>query len=147
MKANQYIREVETVFKTNAQTEVKIKCAKDAYNLFCDLQKSTQEKLITLHLAVDNTVSCFQVVHIGTVDKGFCNPADIFRTALLTGAVSLIVIHNHPSGNNEPSKTDKETFHSIKKAASLFGIKVFDFIIVGGNTFYSAANSGILDAL
>lgn len=147
MKANQYIREVETVFKTNAKMKVTIKSPQDAYNLFSDIRNSTQEKLIAVHLAVDNNVSCFQVVHVGTMDGALCNPADIFRTALLTGAVSLIVIHNHPSGRTEPSKIDKEVFHKIKEAAELFGIRVFDFIIVGEDTYYSASESGILDAL
>lgn len=144
MQANQYVREVETVFKTDVKGKVKIGCAKDAYNLFCDMENSTQEKLIALHLATDNTVSCFQVVHIGTMNGAFCNPADIFRTALLTGAVSLIVLHNHPSGNTDPSPTDLKVFGKIKEAAILFDIQIFDLIIIGGGNYYSAADSGKL---
>ena len=141
MKANQYVREVETIFKTSVEEKVKVNSSKDAYDLFCDIQNSTQEKLIALHLATDNSVTCFQVVHIGTMKEAPCNPADIFRTALLTGAVSLIVMHNHPGGSTHPSKTDLEIFHKIKEAARLFGIKIFDLIIIGKNSYYSATDS------
>ena len=142
MEANQFIREVETVFKTNAEKKVRVKNARDAYKLFRDIENCTQEKLVVLHLDTDSDVICFQVVHIGTINEAFCNPADIFRTALLTGAVSLIVLHNHPSGNIEPSESDKEMFNKVKGAARLFGIKIFDLIIIGRNKYYSAAEEG-----
>ena len=142
MEANQFIREVETVFKTNVEKKVRVKCSKDTYKLFRDIENSTQEKLVVLHLDVDSDVICFQVVHIGTINEAFCNPGDIFRTALLTGAVSLIVLHNHPSGNIDPSESDKEMFNAIKGAARLFGIKILDLIIIGNNKYYSAADEG-----
>ena len=141
MRANTYIREVEPRFKKSKQQDsVKICRSKDAYELFKDMQDHVQEKLIALHLAGNNTVVCFQIVHIGTINNADLNPADIMRTALLTGAVSLIIIHNHPSGNSEPSVSDKKSLSIIKKAAQLFQLRVFDFIIIGKNKYYSAAD-------
>lgn len=142
MKANTYIREVEPKFKkSKRQDPIKISSSKDAYKLFTDLEDSTQEKLIVLHLAGDNSVVCFQVVHIGSINSAFCNPADILRTTLLTGAIGLIVIHNHPSGDPKPSPHDKEAVAGIKSACKIFQLQLFDSIIIGKNTYYSAADA------
>ena len=144
MRANTYIREVETVFKTNGGTPEKIKVSrsKDAYQLFCDLENATQEKLIALHLAGDNTVLCFQVVHIGSINEAHCNPADILRTTLLTGATSLVVLHNHPSGSITPSEQDKKSLERLKRACVLFDVVLFDWMIIGAGKYYSAADAG-----
>lgn len=145
MKANTYIREVEAVFKpSQSEQKVKIRSPEDVYKLFCDLEDTTQEKLIALHLAADNSVLCFQVVHIGTTNSAFCNPADILRTTLLTGAVSLVIIHNHPSGDPTPSPSDKGTTKAVKQACELFQVKLFDSIIVGKDRYYSAADESEL---
>lgn len=148
MKANLYIREIETVFKPNKrQKKVKIKCSKDAYQLFSDMEDTTQEKLIALHLAGDSAVLCFQVVHIGSINAAFCNPADILRTTLLTGSTSLILVHNHPSGDPKPSPEDKEATGKLKEACKFFQIKLLDSIIIGKGTYYSAANAGDLEGI
>lgn len=145
MKANVYIREVEPKFKKSEhQDTIKISSSKDAYQLFTDLEDSTQEKLIALHLAGDNSVVCFQVVHVGSINSAFCNPADILRTTLLTGAVGLIVIHNHPSGDPRPSPSDKEAITNIKTACKIFQLQLFDSIIIGKHKYYSAADAGEL---
>ena len=145
MKANTYIREVEPKFKRSEfSKKVQIKSSKDAYKLFNDMEDNLQEKMIALHLAGDNSVVCFQVVHIGSINSAFCNPADILRTTLLTGAVGLVVIHNHPSGNPLPSPSDKEAIDNIKKACNIFQLQLFDSIIIGKDKYYSAADAGDL---
>jgi len=145
MKANTYIREVEPRFKkVKRQDSIKISSAKDAYNLFRDLEDNLQEKMIALHLAGDNSVVCFQVVHIGSITSAFCNPADILRTTLLTGATALVLIHNHPSGNSKPSPADKAALVDIKSACKIFQLHLFDWIIIGRDNYYSAANEGEL---
>lgn len=70
------------------------------------------------------------------------NPADILRTTLLTGAVALIILHNHPSGESKPSLVDKKTVQQIKEVCELFRIKLLDSIIIGKNKYYSAADKG-----
>lgn len=144
MKANQYIREVDTVFKpANGVTDsYQVKSSQDAYRLFSDMQNDTREKLVTLHLSTAGAVTCFQVVHIGTLNHGPVCPADIIRTALLTGASSLVIVHNHPSGNQKPSEPDKKLFHELIEACKLFSIQILDFLIVAGTSYYSAADSG-----
>lgn len=145
MKANLYVREIEAVFKpSKGQKKVKIKRSKDAYQLFCDMEDATQEKLIALHLAGDSAVLCFQVVHIGSINFAVINSADILRTALLTGATSLIVLHNHPSGDPTPSPEDKKMVQQVKQACDLLQFKLFDSIIIGKDKYFSAADEGQL---
>lgn len=143
MKANLYVREVETIFKTNPSNreKIKIKRSKDAYQLFKDMQEAVQEKLVCLHLAGDNSVVCFQVVHIGTINFAVIDPADILRAALLTGAVGVVILHNHPSGDPAPSPEDKKVIRELKQACELLHIKLFDSIIIGKNKYYSAADA------
>ena len=146
MKANTYIREVETVFKPfpPKPKKVVIKSPQNVYELFKDLKLSAQEKFIALHLANDNSVLCFQIVSIGTLTHSLINPADILRSTLLTGASGIICIHNHPSGKLEPSTDDKSTTLSIKQACKIFDIRLLDHIIIGHNNYYSFTDNGDL---
>lgn len=101
------------------------------------LNQLAEEHVIAL--AVDtkcNALGLFRVSH-GCVDSALCNPREIFIRALLVGASRVVVVHNHPSGNCEPSFEDMETKRRIEEAGNLIGIKMDDFIIIGGNSFYS----------
>ncbi len=147
MKANQYIREVEVKFKTKPkeQEKVKITSALEAVNLFKDLQSETQEKIIVIHLDTRGTVSCFQVVFIGTSTAALIDPKPILRTALLTNSSSLILIHNHPSGNPKPSQDDFTTKNQLQEACKALNIQFLDSIIIGDNSaYYSFADKGNL---
>lgn len=148
MKANQYIREIEVYFKIAENNQKQfVKSSKDAYSLFTDMENLTQEKVVALHLAADGSINCFQVVHIGTINEAICNPADILRTALLTGAISLIIIHNHPGGSIKPSNEDRELLQALKHACKLFQISLLDFMIIGDNSYYSATDHSELKDL
>jgi len=144
MKANAYLREVEVKFKRKPKTREKITItsSRAAVNLFRDLQKETQEKIIALHLDARAAVTCFQVVFIGTSTSSITDPKAILRTTLLTGAVGLIVIHNHPSGDPRPSPHDKEAITNIKSACKIFQLQLFDSIIIGKDRYYSVADQG-----
>ena len=145
MKANTYIREVEVKFKTKPKTREKIKItsSRAAVKLFRDLQKETQEKIIALHLDARAIISCFQVVFIGTATSSLTDPKAILQTALLTN--SIILIHNHPSGDPSPSEQDIEAKILLASACKLFNLQLLDFIIIGDNgKYFSCADKGIL---
>lgn len=147
MKANTYIKEVEVKFKTKPKEEeqIKITSSRDAANLFRDLQEETQEKIICLHLDTRNTVTCFQIVFIGTSTNAISDPKAILRTALLTNACAIILIHNHPSGDPSPSKDDIGTKIRLSNACELLNIHLLDFIIIGDNgRYFSCLDEGIL---
>lgn len=147
MKANTYIREVEVKFKTKPKKEEKITItsSKTAVNLFRDLQDDTQEKIIALHLDARATVTCFQVVFIGTSTSSITDPKAILCTALLTNATSIILIHNHPSGDPSPSEDDINSKLQLSTACKFLNLQLLDFIIIGDNgNFYSCADEGTL---
>jgi len=66
------------------------------------------------------------------------HPREVFQRAILSGAASIIIAHNHPSGNLQISEQDREVTRRIRKAGDLLGIRLDDHIIVGNGDFVSA---------
>ena len=95
------------------------------------LEKYDREHLIRLDLDSQNRLIGEETVAIGTSDMVALSPREIFRGALLNGAQSIILIHNHPSGSLEFSKEDNEFFSGIKEASEIMHIKLLDFLIIG----------------
>lgn len=82
----------------------------------------------------------FKVSH-GILDGTPCNPREIFLRALIAGAGAIIILHNHPSGDPDPSEQDIMVFEKLLKAGRLIGIGLNDFIIIG-DTYYSFKEEG-----
>lgn len=80
----------------------------------------------------------------GTVNMTCLNPREVFMRALLIGASSIALCHNHPSGDPEPSRQDMEMTKRFKEAGELLGIPVMDHIIIGGSSYYSFMERGLL---
>ena len=80
----------------------------------------------------------------GTVNMTCLNPREVFMRALLVGATSIVLCHNHPSGDPEPSRQDKEMTKKFKEAGELLGIPLIDHIIIGGRGYYSFMENGLL---
>ena len=81
-------------------------------------------------------IAFFELAH-GSITSAPSNPREIFVRALLSGAVYIMIAHNHPSGNLKPSDDDDEVFHRIKEAGNLIGVKLLDVLIVGGDSYKS----------
>ena len=80
----------------------------------------------------------------GTLDASVVHPRDVFKEALLEPAAGVILIHNHPSGNPSPSDEDLRITKQLVEAGRLLGIKVYDHIILAGDTYRSLADEGLL---
>lgn len=80
----------------------------------------------------------------GTLDASVVHPRDVFREALLEPAAAIILIHNHPSGNPNPSDEDLRITKQLVEAGQLLGIKVYDHIILAGESYRSLADEGLL---
>ncbi|NOQ18199.1 MAG: hypothetical protein GQ507_03055 [Dehalococcoidales bacterium] len=87
------------------------------------------------------TVDLFQ----GTVNSSAISPRQVIEGAIKHNAVSLIFAHNHPSGNPEPSQSDREVTRDLVYAAGVMQIKVLDHIIIGDNTYFSFAGEGLIE--
>jgi len=80
----------------------------------------------------------------GTLDASIVHPRDVFREALLEPAAAIILIHNHPSGNPSPSEEDLRMTRQLVEAGRLLGIRVYDHIILAGESYRSLADEGLL---
>ncbi|MEB3233545.1 MAG: DNA repair protein RadC [Leptolyngbyaceae bacterium] len=102
-----------------------------------DLMWQPQERFAVLLLDVKHQVIGRQIVSIGTATETLAHPRDIFREAIRQGATRLIVAHNHPSGNVEPSKEDIELTRQLLSGANILGIPVLDHLILGNGNHAS----------
>jgi DNA repair protein RadC len=80
----------------------------------------------------------------GTLDASIVHPRDVFREALLEPSAGIILIHNHPSGNPSPSEEDLRLTQQLVEAGRLLGIRVYDHIILAGETYRSFADEGLI---
>ena len=111
----------------------------DAYDLVRDeLVNSDRERFLSVMLNVKNHLIGVETVSIGSTTAAIITPALVFRSALLAGsAVSLILAHNHPSDDLEPSSNDVEITKVLIEAGKLLGIKVLDHLIVSNRGYRS----------
>jgi len=80
----------------------------------------------------------------GTLEASIVHPRDVFREAILEPASGIILIHNHPSGNPNPSEDDLRITKQLVEAGRLLGIKVYDHIILAGESYRSLADEGLI---
>jgi len=99
-----------------------------------------QEHFTVLFLNTKNEITGFKTIFSGAQDNTQLDPKIIFRNALLFGAMSIILIHNHPSGDVRPSRDDIVSTRRLRKAGEFLDIKVMDHIIISRDTFYSMAH-------
>lgn len=97
-----------------------------------------KEHFIGLYLDTRNKVIYSEVISIGTLNACLVHPREVFSPAIKKRAASIIVLHNHPSGNLEPSQPDIELTRRLKESGRLLGIEVIDHLIFDkGDDFYS----------
>jgi len=103
-----------------------------------------KEHLWAIGLNNQHQIKYIDLVHLGTVNSCVCGPMEIYRRGCIKGVVSLIVAHNHPSGNPEPSFEDRKMTKRLKEAGEILGIKFLDHVIVGQDKYYGFSDEGQL---
>lgn len=111
------------------------------FDMFKELHAEAKEHLITLHLDGKNRIVAMDRVSSGSLNQSIVHPREVFKTALLSSAAAIILIHNHPSGDPAPSVEDREITNRLKEAGVLLGIDVLDHIVIG-STYYSFRENG-----
>ena len=84
------------------------------------------------------------LVSIGSLNQSIVHPREVFKTALLSSAAAIILVHQHPTGDPTPSSEDLSITRRLKEAGEIMGIKVLDHIIVGDRQYQSFVESGLL---
>lgn len=108
------------------------------YDLFkYDFINCYQEKFIALFLDVKKNLISYEVIFIGTVSEATIHPREIFKSAIKNSASSIIILHNHPSGNSNPSDADISLTSKLQAIGNLMNIPIIDHIIIGYQNYYS----------
>ncbi len=129
----------------NLLQRTKVSSSKEIANyLRTILKDNTNEVFAVLFLNQANKIKNFKIMSKGGITGTVADPRIILKQALDEGATSLVLSHNHPSGNLNPSRADQELTNKIKQAASYFDIKILDHIIVSDEGHYSFADEGLL---
>jgi len=135
--------QILALFEINKRKEMinsemrQIRTAKDVFGLFHEkLKDEKQENFYVLMLNNKNFVIGQEKISLGIVDSSIVHPREIFKPAIKNSASRIILVHNHPSGDSNPSKEDKQVTEEIAKAGELLGIQVLDHVIIG-NSFWS----------
>ena len=137
----------ETLIAEGDEVDMKepIMSSKKVYEMFRFLTAETREHFIALHLNTKNQILAIDRVSIGSLSANVVHPRDVLKSCLLSSAAAIVCIHNHPSGNPEPSKEDYKMTDQLNKAAGMMGIRFLDHVIIGDGSYVSFADRGDID--
>jgi DNA repair protein RadC len=144
------VAEVELSYKSNVKPSERyqIKTSGDAYRLFSALYGDGviehHEQMIILCLNKANKVLGYSLISSGGISGTVVDPKIIFQIALKINACSIIISHNHPSGETIPSEADKRITKMIRDAGTMLEIILLDHIIATSEQYYSFADDGMI---
>ena len=122
-----------------------INCPEDVRRLLGpEMAPLAQEQLRVLLLNTRNQVLGQRVVYQGNVNSSIVRPAEVFRPAVIEAVPSIIISHNHPSGDPTPSPEDAAITRDIAEAGKLLGIELLDHVVIGGERFVSLKERGLM---
>lgn len=128
-----------------AETKTQVKTSRDIFDTMYPLISDLPyEEFWVLHLNKGNRIIDKEKISLGGISGTVVDVKIILKSALLKLSSSLILIHNHPSGNLQPSEADISITKKLKTAATLVEINVLDHLIIGDKDYYSFADSGII---
>jgi len=123
----------------------KICSPKDVYTLmYPKMREQKKEKFITLYLDTKNQILKEEVISIGSLNASIVHPREVFKSALMESSASVIMIHNHPSGDPSPSREDIMVTEKLVEGGKLLGIDVLDHIIIGDGRYVSLKDEGFV---
>ena len=121
------------------EREIFLRSPEEVFEYVKEMSLLKKECLRGLYLDTRNKLIKDEIISIGTLDRSISHPREIFFPAVLYSAASIILVHNHPSGDPTPSPEDIEFTKRIKEASRIMDIELLDHIIVGNGRFVSLA--------
>jgi len=137
------------VIKENAgryDVDKKIQCPNDIFNIAQNVIRASEypeENLWLLTLDTKNNITGIFTVSTGSLNASIVHPREVFKRAVLQNAASIIICHNHPSGDATPSAEDISITKRLHEAGEILGIKLLDHIIIGDNKYTSLKERGV----
>ncbi|GFE60600.1 JAB domain-containing protein [Geobacter sp. AOG2] len=107
------------------------------------LRQETKEYFFAIHLDGKNRICCVDEVSVGSLNQSIVHPREVFKTALLSSASAIILLHNHPTGDPTPSREDIEITKRLREVGEIIGVRVLDHIIIG-DSYKSFVSYGLL---
>lgn len=129
-KASQIIACLELGQRLNQKEISEILSPKDIWNLCADIRDSKKEHFVALYLDTQDKLIEKQIISIGTVNASLVHPREVFEPAVKFHAAAVIAVHNHPSGNLEPSAEDIEITSKLAQAGKILGIYLMAHVII-----------------
>ena len=131
-------------YNPSHQPRYKVQTPEHAYHYLKDsLQHEPKEVLMSLLLDVKRYVIAKKIVSVGTLTQTLVHPREVFFDAVRQKAASLVLAHNHPSGDPTPSNEDIQMTINLIKAGELMGIPLQDHLIIGSKSFVSLRETGL----
>lgn len=123
----------------------RIRGPEDAFELVRNiLEDADREIFMVIYLNTKNEPTAIHTVSVGTLNTSLVHPREVFKAAVMVNAASLILAHNHPSGDSEASREDIDITRKLAEAGNILGIQVIDHIIVGSGGYRSLKDAGML---
>ncbi len=138
---------LSVVRESTASEPITIGCPEDVASLDfikSELVSSDREKFICLHLNIKHMVISYEVVSIGSLNSSIVHPRELYKGAILANAAAVILCHNHPSNQCEPSSEDIAVTKRLADAGNIIGISVLDHLIFGDQKFFSLKEQGLM---
>ncbi|MCB9362721.1 DNA repair protein RadC [Candidatus Woesearchaeota archaeon] len=138
VKAMQLLSVFELQRRIKRGVPDRIQSPKDVYRL-CGpkYEHLDKEHFVVLLLDTKHQVLREEVVSVGTLSASIVHPREVFKSAIKESAHGIILLHNHPSGDAEPSEEDRDITDQLVQAGELLGIEIIDHIIIGNGSFHS----------
>ncbi len=129
--------------KITCINQIKVYSSDSIYEYYKDkLNDKKQEHFYCVYLDTKNHIIKDKLLFIGTINESLIHPREIFKEAYLLSASSVICVHNHPSGNANPSNNDILMTKQLQEVGKILGIKVLDHIIIGKDVYFSFNDNG-----
>lgn len=127
----------QIVSERTSKYSCKISSPSDTYPVLKKYHNKKQEHFLVLTLDGSHNVIRINIVTIGILNRAIVHPREIFITAIKDNSASIIIAHNHPSGNLEPSREDRDITKRLCQVGQIIGIEVLDHVIISKKGYYS----------
>ena len=128
------------------QVKARVHCSEDVYRrVHLRMRDLSQEEFRVIYLTARNDIITEVKLFEGSLSESVVSPREVILTAVQNAAASIILLHNHPSGDPLPSREDKNVTQKIRQACKYFDVQLLDHIIIGKEKYFSFADERLLD--
>lgn len=124
----------------------RIQSSREVYDAFRErFERADREEFLVVLLDAKNRMLGFNVVSVGSLSSSLVHPREVFKPAILANAASIILVHNHPSGDPYPSAEDTSITKRLREVGEIMGVNVLDHVIIGEDRYLSFVDDGYWD--